>query len=287
MIFSILKYNKQQVDSVRDTVAEELPLLISATHTYPLPEQPKAIALTMRSPGDDEDLIRGFLFTENIIESFDDILSIEIPNSNSPNAEHQEALVRLRPGKKIALNKIDRNLYTSSSCGVCGKSSIDNLQTIGNYLLPDQNNWISYQTLCELADQVFLGQKKFKETGGVHATALLPLDTLQPILREDVGRHNAMDKAIGGMSLLHKLPFSHLIAFVSGRASFELVQKAYLCGITMLCSYGAPSSLAIDLARKVNMTLVGFLKNDRCNVYSGGQRLYLNSKSLTLQMNNR
>jgi FdhD protein len=277
LIFNILKYKEPTVHSVQDTVAEESPLLISASHTSQLPHPPQALALTMRTPGDEADLVRGFLFTEGIIEHFEDILSIEISEQTEGLSNPQEALVQMKEGKKINLNKIDRNLYISSSCGLCGKSTLENLQTIGNYLLPELKHWIGIEALCQLSGEVFSQQRKFKETGGMHATALFCKNTHTIVIREDVGRHNAMDKALGALALHQNLPFSNHIAFVSGRTSFELVQKAYLCGIPMLCSFGAPSSLAIELAQNVNMTLVGFLSKERCNIYSGHHRICLPS----------
>jgi FdhD protein len=278
LIVNILKYKEQTVHSLQDVVAEESPLLISASHFSHLPQPPQALAITMRTPGDEADLVRGFLFTEGIIAHFEDILSIEISEQTEGLSNPQEALVMMREGKKINQNKIDRNLYISPSCGLCGKSTIDHLLTIGNYLLPELKNWIGIETLCQLSGEIFSQQRKFKETGGVHATALYCKNTHTTLLREDVGRHNAMDKALGALGWRQSLPFSHHIAFVSGRTSFELVQKAYLCGIPMLCSFGAPSSLAIELARNVNMTLIGFLSKDRCNIYSGEQRICLPSK---------
>ena len=238
------------------------------------------LAITMRTPGDDVDLAAGFCLTEGIIEHADEIESIEPCRI----AEYgnvaivsltDEAMVRRR--EQIACGK--RELYMSSSCGICGKRSIDRIvQTIGPVT---SNLSISSALLASLPQRMRQAQPTFEITGGLHACALFTTTGELRILREDVGRHNALDKLIGSALLTGQLPLNESILLVSGRASFELIQKAAIAGIRLLAAVGAPSSLAVDLAQTTGLTLIGFLRQERMNIYTHPQRLTGTSSDLS------
>lgn len=241
----------------QDLLAVEEPLQISAgTHQ---------IALTMRTPGNDAELAAGFLFTEGILHNPTEIDRID--------CGHNTATVNLRAGMEIRLDGTERNFYMSSSCGICGKASIDTLENAGCTTLP-QGAWrISENLLRALPRKLREAQTVFERTGGIHASGLFTPDGELVLLREDVGRHNAVDKLIGRVFLDGKLPLRDYVLLVSGRTSFELLQKAVMGGIPVMAAVGAPSSLAVKTARRFGLTLVGFLRDDRFNVYSGASRI--------------
>ncbi len=244
-----------------DVLVVEEPLEIRAGWRSDGEQREKAISVTMRTPGDDYDLAAGFLFTEGLIRSADDIESVR--HWGSPNIVR----VALSEGAKIDSAKLDRHFYTTSSCGVCGKTSIDALRVAANKLprgKPPAGDLI-HRLPVALRD----GQSGFLATGGLHGAALFDEEGTMRRLREDVGRHNAVDKVIGSLFLEHATPLSHSILMVSSRASFELVQKAIVAGIPLLAAVGAPSSLAVDLAREFGLTLLGFVRDGRFNVYAG------------------
>ena len=222
------------------------------------------ISITMRTPGQDEDLAIGFLFTEGIIQKQQEVNEL----TRSPLDENH-LIIKLKEKTKINIGLLQRHFYTSSSCGICGKASLDAVRA----QLPPKHHLkgltVRPQTLYSLPKQLIDHQSLFSETGGIHAAALFSKDGKLLLLREDVGRHNAVDKLIGA-TLLKK--FGHLdehILLVSGRASFELVQKALMANIQILAAIGAPSSLAIALAQENKMTLIGFLKDHSFNIYTG------------------
>ncbi len=253
-----------------DHLAVEEPLEIRIA-LDPLPHRP--VSITMRTPGDDLELAVGFLFTEGIIGRREDIKNVRhcIPADGVKNRQNT-VVVELAPGVKIDIKRIQRNFYTSSSCGVCGKSSIEALNTGVRRLKP--NGFAAeadvIRTLPTFVRRV---QTTFERTGGLHASALFSADGQLEIIREDVGRHNALDKVIGARFLSGLMPLEAMILFVSGRASFELVQKALMAGIPILVAVGAPSSLAVELAAEYGMTLAGFLREDGFNIYCGGERI--------------
>ena len=242
----------------------------------------KAVSITMRTPGDDAELAAGFLFTEGIVKSPDQIKQIRHCGlkigKGAGTLDRAGALnsntirVDLNEGIDVDLKRLERNFYTTSSCGVCGKSSIEALRT-GVMTLAEDEFRVTSTLIHSLPEKLRASQAVFEQTGGLHASALFTCEGELDIVREDVGRHNALDKVIGAKFLNGKMPLSDSILLVSGRASFELVQKALMAGIPILAAVGAPSSLAVELAAEYGMTLVGFVRDNRFNVYCGGERL--------------
>ena len=221
------------------------------------------LAVTMRTPGADDLLGRGFLFTEGIIQDQEDITHID-------QLEDNIILIHLKDSVSFDADALKRNFYTTSSCGVCGKASIESIHSETIYLPWKSNFKIAPEIIKGLKSKLSEDQSSFRKSGGVHACALFDKDGKLSAIAEDVGRHNAMDKLIGSNT---DYPISDQLVLVSGRASFELVQKASKAGIPMLVSIGAPSSLAVQLAEEQGMTLIGFLKHDRFNIYSRGDRV--------------
>jgi FdhD protein len=220
----------------------------------------------MRTPGHDHELAVGFLFTEGLITDSKQIAGVQACGGNV-------ARVELAPGVAIDLARLERHFYVGSSCGVCGKSSIDAVRVAPRYQPVDGWPRVAGEVIHRLPDVLRAAQVVFDRTGGLHASALFTLTGRLHGLREDVGRHNALDKLIGAEFLAGRLPLSRAILLVSGRVSFELVQKAAVAGIPVLAAVGAPSSLAVDLARESGMTLIGFVRDGRFNVYSDFGRL--------------
>jgi FdhD protein len=248
----------------------------------------KAISITMRTPGNDAELAAGFLFSEGIISSPDQIKQIKycgklgVPALAGSSVDDRPAKagtpngntirVDLQKDVDIDLKRLERHFYTTSSCGVCGKSSIDALAT-GVTKLSQNGFTVGRCLLNRLPELLRRSQDIFDKTGGLHASALFATEGTLDIVREDVGRHNALDKVIGAKFLAGEMPISDRILLVSGRASFELVQKALMAGIPIMAAVGAPSSLAVELAREYGMTLAGFLRDERFNVYCGAERV--------------
>lgn len=268
----IVKFSLKGCVQVSDDIAAEEPLEVVIEYMEKGERIRKTIAITMRSPGADFDLARGFLFTENIVSSWEGIELIAYDSGNGCT-DTNKILVRIRDKSYINLPSIDRNFYTTSSCGICGKTGIEAVRAIGSFLLTNQKGLIRSETLLNLSETIFSGQDEFQKNGGIHAASLYNFKEKTILLREDVGRHNAMDKALGALSLMTPPPFSYYIAFVSGRISFELVQKAYLAGIPVIAAFGAPTSLAVDFAEETGMTLIGFLKKERFNIYTAPSRI--------------
>ncbi|QYO65874.1 formate dehydrogenase accessory sulfurtransferase FdhD [Leptolyngbya sp. 7M] len=267
----------------RDKVAVEEPLEIrlglpDGTH--------KAVSITMRTPGEDAELAAGFLFTEGIIKSPEQIKQIrhcglkigKVKGALDRVASLNSNTIRvdLSDNASVDLKKLERHFYTTSSCGVCGKSSIDALRSDAK---PIDNNGleIAGEVVNSLPDELRKAQSAFERTGGLHASALFDASGEIDIIREDVGRHNALDKVIGKKFLDGELPQNNAVLLVSGRASFELVQKGLMAGIPIMAAVGAPSSLAVELAKEYGMTLVGFVRDGRFNIYSGDARIRLRS----------
>lgn len=231
-----------------------------------------SLALTMRTPGHDFELAAGFLFSEGLIKSHRDIEAMTYCADAGTEQRYNLLNVCLRMPALPDLRRLDRYVSVSSACGVCGRASIEALACRAEPL-PATGPLISPQLLTCLPEQLRAAQGLFARTGGLHATALFNLQGELLALREDVGRHNAFDKLIGQALLADRLPLQQSIALLSGRASFELLQKAAVAGIPIVCAVSAPSSLAVQTARSFNMTLVGFLRGERFNVYSGVERL--------------
>ncbi len=263
---SIQKISTGQITQADDKVAVEEPLEIQLAYSTTTGRMQKNIAVTMRTPGNDEELSAGFLFTEGIINNETDIQDIK-------QADENRVLVTLHENIIPMLANAARNFYSTSSCGVCGKASIDAVRTVSVYRDMPDDICIPAPVLYHLQDNLKKQQKVFEDTGGIHASALFDLAGNFIMLREDVGRHNALDKVIGAALLQKKLPLANTVLFLSGRASFELVQKAVMAGIKIIAAVGAPSSLAVEMAKDTGITLIGFLRNDRFNIYSGDKRI--------------
>jgi FdhD protein len=231
------------------------------------------LAVTMRTPGDDLDLALGFLLTEGVIGGADDVRTAQLcAGAQTPNT-YNVVDVQLTPGVPAPVTDPSRNFYTTSSCGVCGKASIDAVRVRSRYDLSADRMAVRPEVLVGLPDRLRAGQRGFDSTGGLHAAGLFTADGELVVLREDIGRHNAVDKLVGWAVRERRLPLAGHILLVSGRASFELVQKASMAGIPALAAVSAPSSLAVDLAAEVGMTLVGFLRGATMNGYAGTDRI--------------
>ncbi len=235
----------------------------------------RAVSVTMRTPGHDPDLAAGFLLTEGIVRSATDIEAIWHCGPPTPEGHRNVVRAELRPGVVVDLDRLERHFYTTSSCGVCGKTSIEAVRVAGGAdVVRDERQPVFDAALIHrLPALLRAAQAVFEQTGGLHAAALFDADGRLICLREDVGRHNAVDKVIGAQLLVSSLPLDAHLLLVSGRASFELVQKADLAGIPILAAVGAPSSLAVELARARAMTLLGFVRNERFNIYAGAGRV--------------
>lgn len=265
---NIQKITEDWLTETDDVVATEEPLEIKLEYSTATGRIQKNIAVTMRTPGNDEELAAGFLFTEGIIKSNDDIKSIK-----QPAMDENSLLVTLKEDIIPHLGNAARNFYSTSSCGICGKASIEAIHTVSQYSTVKSNLSIAAEIIYGLPSQLKKQQKVFEDTGGIHAAALFDMDGNFLLLKEDVGRHNALDKIIGAAFLNNKLPLHNSILFLSGRASFELLQKAAMAGIRLVVAVGAPSSLAIEMAKENDITLIGFLRDRRFNIYSGKERI--------------
>jgi FdhD protein len=253
-----------------DTLAAEEPLEIRVGRAG---ERRPPLAVTMRTPGDDIDLAIGFLLGEGVIGKAEDVRTAQLcAGTEEPNT-YNVVDVTLADGVAPPDTDPTRHFYTTSSCGVCGKASIDAVRTISRYPVVTDRTTVAAATLAELPDRLRAAQKVFDRTGGLHAAGLFTADGELLCLREDVGRHNAVDKVVGWAVRSGRLPLRGHVLMVSGRASFELTQKASMAGIPMLAAVSAPSTLAVDLADELGLTLVGFLRGGSMNVYAGADRV--------------
>jgi FdhD protein len=234
-----------------------------------------AITVTMRTPGSDVELAQGFLLTEGVIGQRDDIARVEYCRGAGPDGTNTYNVldVSLAPGVSMPDVDVTRNFYTTSSCGVCGKGSIDAVRTVSRHSPGDDPTVVASETLSAMPDQLRSAQRVFASTGGLHGAALFDADGTMLVVREDIGRHNAVDKVIGWAVEDGRIPLSGTVLLVSGRASFELTQKAIMAGIPLLAAVSAPSSLAVDLASQAGLTLVAFLRGDSMNVYTRPDRV--------------
>lgn len=242
---------------VKDECAAEEPLAIEVDG--------KTIHITMRTPGNDEELALGFLFSETLIRRPKDIASLEQP---SPN----RIQITLAAGVTIDFSKLARHVMGSSSCGLCGKTSIERVRLPFEAISSD--GAVTAETLLALPDRLREAQATFARTGGLHAAGVFTLDGELLVAREDIGRHNAVDKVVGQAFRAGSLPLRHRILMVSGRTSFEILQKAVAGGFPIVAAVSAPSTLAVEFAQRAGQTLVGFLRGDRLNVYAGGERVH-------------
>jgi FdhD protein len=272
----IQRFTELDSDSREDLLAVEEPLEIRISYSYGNQIGMKSISVTMRTPGNDKDLALGFLFTEGIIDSFDQVKSVSYSKVDCSNNKENIVVVELNEGVEPNLGTADRNFYTTSSCGVCGKGSIQSIKTVSKFqgMVPEIQSF-GAKVLFDLPEKLRSAQDNFEVSGGIHASGIFTSDGELMFLREDVGRHNALDKLIGHALQEGLLPLNRFVLLLSGRASFELIQKAAMAGISIVAAIGAPSSLALELAKEFNITLIGFLKNNRFNIYNQNENIHI------------
>lgn len=273
LAIKISKVSDEKRTEQQDRVAVEEPLEIQLGSESAAGAAAKSISITMRTPGDDRELALGFLLTEGVIQSANQVLSVTHSGPAAENGLKNTIRVELQTDVDVDLDKLERHFYTTSSCGVCGKASLDALHVSGVESLGQHATTFSRDVIVALPDRVRAQQPLFSATGGLHAAAVFTADGEIVIVKEDVGRHNATDKVIGALLTSGQLPGNAFGLLVSGRASFELMQKALVAGIPFLAAVGAPSSLAVETARKFDMTLVGFLRDGTFNIYAGAARI--------------
>jgi FdhD protein len=274
---------RRKVIRIRDGAVSTRPDTLVAEEPLEIRLNGKPLAITMRTPGDDFALAAGFLVSEGVLGRADELQNIvycagaTVDGSNTYNIVD----VKTAPGVVIPDITLERNVYTTSSCGLCGKASLDAVRTTARWTIDDTAGdttppvRLAPELLASLPDRLRAAQRVFDRTGGLHAAALFTEDGELLDIREDVGRHNAVDKLVGRALQNGSLPLSRTVLLVSGRASFELAQKAVMAGIPVLAAVSAPSSLAVDLAAESNLTLVGFLRGASMNVYAGEHRIAL------------
>ena len=272
--YKVLKYSSNNFEDVEDLVSIEEPLEISLKYKEKNKWIEQTLSITMRTPGNDDDLVRGFLFNEQIVKSINDIDSIESYGDKVGQYKIQnKILATLNNSENVNISKIKRDFLTNSSCGVCGKSSLDALEIIKTTKTNAFEPKISKDVVIQSPNILREGQSEFSKTGGIHASGLFNSGGKLIALREDVGRHNALDKLIG--CALEKKQFDPKNQFItcSGRLNFELVQKVLMTDIGIMIGVGAPTSLAIDLANKFDITLIGFVKRDSFNIYTNNKKV--------------
>ena len=272
--YKVLKYSSNNFEDVEDLVSIEEPLEISLKYKEKNKWIEQTLSITMRTPGNDDDLVRGFLFNEQIVKSINDIDSIESYGDKVGQYKIQnKILATLNNSENVNISKIKRDFLTNSSCGVCGKSSLDALEIIKTTKTNASEPKISKDVVIQSPNILRESQSEFSKTGGIHASGLFNSDGKLIALREDVGRHNALDKLIG--CALDKTQFDPKNQFItcSGRLNFELVQKVLMTDIGIMIGVGAPTSLAIDLANKFDITLIGFVKMDSFNIYTNNKKV--------------
>ena len=264
----VMEYKDGKAVLVEDYLAAEEPLEMRAGR--------QSLGVTLRTPGDDQELVAGFLFTEGIISRREQLVALRSPGSAA--RERNIMRVTLDPSVRLAVGGAARRFSAGSACGVCGKASITQLRRRG-LRRPEAASLFDPEMLCQLPPKLRETQAVFGRTGGLHAAALFSTGGELLVLREDIGRHNAVDKVIGWALLEGRLPLSGHVLLVSGRGGFEIVQKALTAGIPLLASVSAPSSLAVQLARELGLTLVGFLRGRRFVIYSGEERIAVSASA--------
>jgi len=272
--YKVLKFNSKKFESIDDLISIEEPLEISLKYKDENNWITQNLSITMRTPGDDENLVRGFLFNEQIVQDIKDIDSIESYGKKVGQYNIQnKILVTLNNSQNVNISKIKRDFLTNSSCGVCGKSSLDALEIIKKDKTNSVEPQISKEVIIESPNILKNNQSEFSKTGGIHASGLFSSNGQLIDLKEDVGRHNALDKLVGSILIKEKLDPKNQFITCSGRLNFELVQKVLMTNIGIMIGVGAPTSLAIDLANKFDMTLIGFVKRDSFNIYTNNKKV--------------
>ena len=274
--YKVLKFISNKFENFEDLVSIEEPLEISLKFKENNDWVTQNLSITMRTPGNDEDLVRGFLFNEQIVQNIKDIESIEsygelVGQYNIKN----KILATLNNSENVNISKIKRDFLTNSSCGVCGKSSLDALEIIKKDKTDSNEPKISKEVIVSSPNTLRSNQSEFSKTGGIHASGLFDIDGELINLREDVGRHNALDKLIGSSMINDQIEPKNQFITCSGRLNFELVQKVLMTNIGIMVGVGAPTSLAIDLANKFDMTLIGFVKKESFNIYTNNKKVII------------
>ena len=276
--YKVLKYRSNNTNEINDSISIEEPLEITIKFKEKETWTENTISITMRTPGNDEDLVRGFLFNERIIEKIEYIDKIENVGENVGQYNLKNKIIAtINNSENVDIDKIKRNFLTNSSCGVCGKTSLDSLEIIKKDKIVKSFPKIDHKIIMKSPTTLRENQSEFSKTGGIHASGLFSDKGDVVAIKEDVGRHNALDKLIGYVLEKKLLNPSNQFLTCSGRLNFELVQKALMSNIGVLIGVGAPTSLAIDLANKFDMTLVGFVKQDSFNIYSNKERIIIKS----------
>ena len=274
--YKVLKFKSGLSNEIDDQISIEEPLEIIIKYKDKERLVENTISITMRTPGDDEDLVRGFLFNERVIEKIDYIEKIEL--TGEPVGEYKlknKIIIEINNSENIDIDKIKRNFLTNSSCGVCGKTSLDSLEIIKKDQIIKSIPKVNHEIIMASPNILRQNQSEFSKTGGIHASGLFNLNGDIVAIKEDVGRHNALDKLIGFVLERKLLDTDSQFLACSGRLNFDLVQKALMSNIGIIIGVGAPTSLAIDLANKFNMTLVGFVKEGSFNIYSNKERIII------------
>ncbi len=271
----LTKVSKESHQLVDDELAVEEPLEIQLAFGKGRGRQTKKIAVTMRTPGQDRELALGFLFTEGIISDRKDVANVRYTGQQFDEQLQNSLVVDLMPDIEVDMTRLERHFYTTSSCGVCGKRSIEMIAANACYAPLLGKPVLSKEIIFQWPAKIREAQAVFKSTGGLHAAALFDEKGDLLALREDIGRHNALDKLLGMAFLKQQIPLYDKMLMVSGRASFELIQKALMVGLPIVAAVGAPSSLAVELAEEQGMTLVGFLKENKFNIYTASERIIL------------
>ena len=275
--YKVIKFKKNKFEKIDDLISIEEPLEISIKYKDQNELVTNSLSITMRTPGHDEDLVRGFLFNEQIIQNLNEIEKIESVGEKVGQYKIQnKILITLNNSKNINISKIKRDFLTNSSCGVCGKSSLDALEIIKKEKTLKTGPKLTKEIIFESPLILRQNQSEFSKTGGIHASGLFSSDGKLISLREDVGRHNALDKMIGNALNENQIDPKNQFITCSGRLNFELVQKVLMTNIGLMIGVGAPTSLAIDLANRFDMTLIGFVKEDSFNIYTNNQKVILN-----------
>ena len=272
--YKVTKFKIGKINEIEDLISIEEPLEISIKYENDNKSITKLLSVTMRTPGNDEDLVRGFLYNEQIIENINHITSIESYGEKVGQYNLQnKILVTLNNSDNINISKIKRDFLTNSSCGVCGKSSLDALEIIKKDKTLASDPKITKEIIMQSPKILRNNQSEFAKTGGIHASGLFSSDGKLINIKEDVGRHNALDKLIGNALKKKDIDPKNQFVTCSGRLNFELIQKVLMTNIGILIGVGAPTSLAIDLANKFNVTLIGFVKNDSFNIYTNNKKV--------------
>jgi len=272
--YKVIKFSKNKFEKIDDLISIEEPLEISVKYKDQNKWVTNSLSITMRTPGHDKDLVSGFLFNEQIIEDLNEIESIESVGEKVGQYKIQnKILITLNNSKNIDISKIKRDFLTNSSCGVCGKSSLDALEIIKKEKTFKTEPKLTKEIIIKSPSILRQNQSEFSKTGGIHASGLFSTDGKLISLREDVGRHNALDKMIGNALNNNQIDPKNQFVTCSGRLNFELVQKVLMTNIGLMIGVGAPTSLAIDLANRFDMTLIGFVKEDSFNIYTNNQKV--------------